>query len=229
MTANPTCTAHITPNVSQDVGPTLTTAPGAQATLFDWQRCRLNSAYWTVEEARTFTPSVVIASPTSFPVPQQLFLTQLGYQGGSTGFTFKYGSTTQGWLSWVTPQWTYGMNNVYELPLTYTSNFSTLTVACSGVGNGTVVSDDDIINATCTAGALAGVSTDAMLNGTQVTLTATAIAGSVFTGFSDGGCSTSPCTVTLNSDTTVTATFGPYTPSEVHKGAIITKGTTVVR
>ncbi len=44
--------------------------------------------------------------------------------------------------------------------------------------------------------------------GTQVALTATAASGSNFTSFAGGGCATvSPCTVTLNAATTVTATF----------------------
>lgn len=45
-------------------------------------------------------------------------------------------------------------------------------------------------------------------NGTQVTLTATPGLLYVFTGWSGGGCSgTGPCTVTLRTDTTVTARF----------------------
>jgi hypothetical protein len=45
-------------------------------------------------------------------------------------------------------------------------------------------------------------------HGTTVTFTAAADPGSVFAGWSGGGCSgTGACTVTLNTDTTVTATF----------------------
>lgn len=46
--------------------------------------------------------------------------------------------------------------------------------------------------------------------GTAISLTATPASGSVFTGWSGAGCSgTGSCLVTLNADTTVTATFSP--------------------
>jgi hypothetical protein len=52
------------------------------------------------------------------------------------------------------------------------------------------------------------------LEGTEIVLTATEGAHSVFAGFSSGGCSTtSPCTLTLEANTTVTATFNQTPPS----------------
>ena len=46
------------------------------------------------------------------------------------------------------------------------------------------------------------------VDGTKVTLTATASSGYQFTGWSGGGCSgVSTCTVTVSSDVTVTAVF----------------------
>ncbi|MDI9570363.1 MAG: kelch repeat-containing protein [Pseudomonadota bacterium] len=81
----------------------------------------------------------------------------------------------------------------------------TLTVAKEGTGVGTVTS------------APAGISCGAACNhsfnaGTQVTLTATPASGSVFSGWSGGGCSgTGACTVTLNGNTVVTAAFYPPT------------------
>jgi hypothetical protein len=116
---NAPCLAHITPNISYSVGPGVITAPNNQATVHLYNRCRLNSAYYTAEEAVTFTPSSAIASPTSFPTPQVLFLSYLGWSGGNGNFTFKYGSTTQGWLSWVTNTSAYGGNIIFEQPLTY--------------------------------------------------------------------------------------------------------------
>jgi hypothetical protein len=76
-----------------------------------------------------------------------------------------------------------------------------LTVAKAGTGSGTVTSSPAGIScgATCSA---------SYVSGTAVTLTATPASGSVFAGWSGGGCSgTGPCAVTLTAATTVTATF----------------------
>ncbi len=82
-------------------------------------------------------------------------------------------------------------------PLTYT-----LTVTKTGTGSGTVTSNPAGINCGTDCSEQYPV-------GTNVTLTATASSGSVFAGWSGGGCSgTNPtCTVVMNSDITVTATF----------------------
>jgi PASTA domain/Divergent InlB B-repeat domain len=79
----------------------------------------------------------------------------------------------------------------------------TLTVAKSGPGSGTVTSSPAGIDcgATCS---------HAYTQGTEVTLSAAADSGSMFDGWSGGGCSgVGTCTVTMNSDTTVTASFIP--------------------
>src|SRR5207247_6685833 len=88
---------------------------------------------------------------------------------------------------------------------TVTATFSlpsfALTVSKGGTGSGTVTSAPIGINcgATCSA---------SFPSGTGVTLTATTVAGSTFTGWTGGGCSgTGACTVTLSAATTVTATF----------------------
>jgi hypothetical protein len=70
-----------------------------------------------------------------------------------------------------------------------------LTIVKAGTGSGTV---------TCNAGACAAEYPE----GTEVTLAASAASGSTFVGFSGAGCSgTGACKVTINADTTVTATF----------------------
>src|SRR5437762_3001867 len=76
-----------------------------------------------------------------------------------------------------------------------------LTVTPSGTGTGTVTSTPAGIDcgATCSA---------SYPSDTPVTLTATPAVGSVFTGWSGGGCTGSgPCVVTVTAATTVTATF----------------------
>jgi len=122
--------------------------------------------------------------------------------GGSTSFTItpNTGYQVSGLLVdgvSVGAVTSYPFNNVtanhtiqasFSLPATYT-----LSVAKSGTGTGTVSNNP------------AGTSFNA---GTVVTLTASPATSSTFTGWS-GGCSgTSPtCTVTMNSNTSVTATF----------------------
>jgi len=80
---------------------------------------------------------------------------------------------------------------------------STLTITRAGTGTGTVTSAPVGVNcgATCAS---------SFAHGTSITLTAAPAAGSLFSGWSGGGCSgTGICTLTLNADTTVTATFNP--------------------
>jgi parallel beta-helix repeat protein len=80
-----------------------------------------------------------------------------------------------------------------------------LTVVRAGLGNGTVTS--------APAGITCGATCSATFpSGGAVVLTATPAAGSVFTGWSGGGCSgTGTCSVTVTSATTVTATFASST------------------
>src|SRR5262245_17456489 len=81
----------------------------------------------------------------------------------------------------------------------------TLTVVRAGLGSGSVTS--------APAGINCGTSCSASFpSGGAVVLTATATGGSVFTGWSGGGCTgTSTCTVSPVSATTITATFAPAT------------------
>ncbi|PYM37872.1 MAG: hypothetical protein DME17_06470, partial [Candidatus Rokuibacteriota bacterium] len=75
----------------------------------------------------------------------------------------------------------------------------TLTVSTAGTGSGTVGSSDGLI--TCP-----GTCSATYPSGTSVTLTATPASGSTFAGWSS--CTgTGPCTVTMSSARTVTATF----------------------
>jgi hypothetical protein len=76
-----------------------------------------------------------------------------------------------------------------------------LTITKSGNGSGSVTSSP--------SGISCGLDCSESYNPkTNVTLSAAADTGSIFTGWSGGGCSgTNPCTVTMNGNTVVTATF----------------------
>jgi len=80
---------------------------------------------------------------------------------------------------------------------------STLTVTKAGAGAGTVTSNP--------AGISCGATCASPFNrGSAVTLTAAASGGSVFAGWTGGGCAgTGACAVTLAADTSVSATFVP--------------------
>jgi hypothetical protein len=77
----------------------------------------------------------------------------------------------------------------------------TLTVSKAGSGSGLVTSTDNAID--CGSNC-----SHSYTDGSNVTLSAVAGAGSKFTGWSGGGCSgTGTCSVTITTATTVTATF----------------------
>jgi hypothetical protein len=77
----------------------------------------------------------------------------------------------------------------------------TLQVTKNGTGSGTVTSSPSGISCGTTC-------SRSFSGGTTVTLTAAAASGSVFGGWSGGGCAgTGSCTVQINNNVTVTATF----------------------
>ncbi len=102
-----------------------------------------------------------------------------------------------------------GVCSVWPVRSGQSVSFVSLIISLSG--SGTVTSTPDGI--TC------GSQCRAYFNsGTPVTLTAQAASGFTFAGWSGGGCQgTGTCTVTLNADTTVTATF---TRDPVGKGDV---------
>ena len=104
----------------------------------------------------------------------------------------------------VVPNNNFGWGLVNALAATSTGHV--LTVAKSGAGGGTVASSPSGINCGTTCSAV-------FTNGSTVTLTATADAGSTFSGWS-GDCSgTATCTLTMSADHSATATFQPQRPT----------------
>ncbi len=82
----------------------------------------------------------------------------------------------------------------------------TLTVRKAGIGSGTVASSPSGID--CGSDC-----TETYNAGTIVTLTAVAASGSIFQGWSGGGCSgTGTCAVTMDASKTVTASLAPAPP-----------------
>ncbi len=113
------------------------------------------------------------------------------------------------WSRFNSDTMTVCMSSASGTPLWYersrSNNAFTLSVSKSGTGSGTVTSSPGSIN--CGAACSDGFSA-----GTLVTLTATPAAGSVFAGWSGGGCTgTGTCTVTMNAAASVTATFNGTT------------------
>jgi hypothetical protein len=93
----------------------------------------------------------------------------------------------------------------YSEEVCATSTVESVTVAVSktGTGSGTVTSQPAGIN----CGTVCAIS---LQPGTLITLNATPATGSVFAGWSGGGCTgTGPCSFAGNSSVTVTASFSP--------------------
>src|SRR5438034_1281740 len=113
------------------------------------------------------------------------YITSFGEDEGGELYVVHYGGGSDG-----------ALQRVVELSQSFL-----LTVNRTGAGTGTVVS--------APAGIACGnVCSRTFGAGAVVTLTATPRAGSIFTGWSGGGCAgSSTCAVTLDADTMVTATF----------------------
>jgi M6 family metalloprotease-like protein len=108
----------------------------------------------------------------------------------------------------------------FSVTITYGSVvMRTLTVAGAGTGSGTVTATG--ISCTITAGSTSGDCSESYPDGTSVTLTATAASGSTFAGWTNCDApSGNQCTMTMNANKTVTATFNLTPPSCTNTGAV---------
>lgn len=223
------CGATCTLTVSSGTVVTLTAAPGANNTLAGWGGvCPAGQPTCPITVTTNQTVTATFAPSTAHP---GVAVTMAGTGNGTVSCNGKACSATYPWGTSVTFAATPGASNVFagwsggrcsgttdctvvlwdDFALTATFNpvpvTTQLTVTKSGTGSGTVTSSPAGINCgtTCT-GTMAG--------GASVTLTAAPTVGSVFQGWSGGGCSgTGTCVVTLNANTEVTATFTTATPT----------------
>jgi len=167
-----------------------------------------------IEGSRCLTEG---SATTTFGTPQPITGNTFSVEGGSTApgsisytVTGTFSSTSSSVSGNVefTLQGGSFFVSCSPFDLTVNSNWNatnvtnkTLTVSKDGTGSGTVTSNPPGIDC--------GVDcTESYTNGTSVTLTASAASGSVFAGWSGGGCTgTGTCTVTMDADTAMTATF----------------------
>jgi photosystem II stability/assembly factor-like uncharacterized protein/preprotein translocase subunit YajC len=120
------------------------------------------------------------------------------------------GSTFGGWSGACSGTGTCAVTMNAAKSVTATFNLqaagNTLTIFKTGTGTGTVTSSPAGINC-------GDDCSEVYTQGTKVTLTAKADVNSTFTGWSGGGCTgTKTCTVTVDSEITVTASFALKTP-----------------
>jgi hypothetical protein len=123
------------------------------------------------------------------------------------------GSTFTGWSGACTgtAACTVTMNAAKSVTATFALQTFALTTNTSGTGSGTITSSPAGINC-------GGDCSESYASGAAVTLTATAAAGSTFTGWSGACTGTATCTVTMNAAKSVTATFTraiPQAPSSL--------------
>jgi Divergent InlB B-repeat domain len=146
--------------------------------------------YGTSTSYGSFSPTILGTEPgeTVTPDPQAVSVPLTNLQPGTTYEYRLVADNSDGR--------TFGANHTFT-----TKAPATLKIVFAGTGHGTVNSSPDIggCDTTCTPSGLTE---------TPYTLTAAALRGATFTGWTGGGCSgTGRCTLTLTGNTTVTATF----------------------
>lgn len=211
-------------SASYDAGdPVTLTATPADGSVFEGWSGACSGAGMTCD----LTMNQVKLATATFIIPKTLTFTQSGTGSGSVssnpsgldcsascshdfdlGTSVRLtahpgtGSTFSGWSGDCTGTGACNvtMDVAHSVTATFTLIPETLTVSKSGAGSGTVTGSGISCGSTCS---------HSYTYGTSVTLTAASGTGSVFTGWSGGGCSgTGNCTVSMTAAQAVTATFG---------------------
>jgi hypothetical protein len=170
----------------------------------------------TVTKAGTGTGTVT-SSPSGIDCGTACSGSYAGITTVTLTATPSSGGTFTGWAGSCTGT---ASCTVTDSPAAVTANFAAaplaLTVAKAGTGTGTVTSNPAGIN--CGADC-----SESYPGGTTVTLTATPLSGSTFTGWSGSCTGTASCTVT-NSPATVTANFAAAPTAPIRKLTVYVYG-----
>ena len=204
-----------------------------------WVHTKIPNGDYSTSIEETFScPAPVASISGSCPVPGTSASVSWPSSAGATQYALRIDNTTLGgWNGSCNPSsgvgdycfftaatsfsfagapgsaytaWVHACNNVSCSDLKSVNfnciNTYALNITKAGLGSGTVTSNP--------AGISCGGDCSRTYNyNTSVTLTAAASAGSIFAGWSGGGCSgTDPCIVTMNGVKTVTATFNVVAP-----------------
>ena len=222
------CPENCTGTYDEGTQVTLTATPANGSTFVGWSgggcsgtgQCQVNMSSDTDVSAEfepVYTLSVALSGAGSGSVSDGGSLNCPGtcsstYTAGTQvtlTATPSSGSTFVGWSGGGcsgTGQCQVTMNSDTDV----TADFAppdTLTISRAGSGSGSVADRSGTISCPSTC-------SHAYTSGTQVFLTATPASGSVFAGWSGGGCSgTGGCQVTMTANTGVTATFVTIPPA----------------
>jgi sugar lactone lactonase YvrE len=160
-------------------------------------------------------PGAVSTSPAGISCPETCSATFAGNSQVTLMATPNAGAIFTGWggdICQGTGACTFTITTNESVSANFAGGGVALTVTEAGTGTGTVTSTPSGIN--CPTACSANFA-----SGAQVTLTASAVRGSTFAGWSGGGCSgTAPCVVTLSAATSVTATFNSSSPVVISIG-----------
>jgi hypothetical protein len=127
-----------------------------------------------------------------------------GIATDGAGGIFVSGTSIASWLGDGNMPPIHAYTSANDITVLRLDDTRTLTVEKAGTGTVTSSPPGITCGSTCSS---------SFMEGTIVTLTAAPANGSIFTGWSGGGCSgTGNCNTTMNSDKTVTATFAPANP-----------------